>query len=556
MTGDSAADQLIFVPLGGTGEIGMNLNLYGYGPPGRRRWLMIDLGIGFTGSDYPGSDIMMPDPKFIEDRCDRLDGIVLTHAHEDHLGAVPDLWPRLRCPVYATRFTLAVLRRKLAECGLGDTVPLIEVPLGGRFDVGPFALELVTLTHSIPEPNGVVIRTPAGTVFHTGDWKLDPDPVVGPVTDEEALKRLQTETVLAMVCDSTNVFEPKTSGSEGALRGPLTEIIGRCTRGVAVTCFATNVARLKTIARAAAAAGREVALIGASLKRISTAARECGYLADIRPFVDEVDARDFPRDKMVMICTGSQGEPRAALARMASGGHPGGTLEAGDTVIFSSRVIPGNEAAIGRLQNMLVRAGVEIITRRDALVHVSGHPARDELTHMYGLVRPRVSIPVHGELRHLKEHAELARACGVPEAIVAENGDVIRIAPGPVRIDDSVPVGRLTREGNRLTSTEGDLVRERNKAIYNGAAVMTVVLNGQRQPKTEPQLSTIGLLENDDESARERIRRDVWNAIDDMPEKSYKDDDAVREAIRLAVRRAFRELTGKKPLTHVHLVRV
>ncbi len=556
MTGDDTTDQLVFVPLGGTGEIGMNLNLYGYGTPGRRRWLMIDLGIGFTGSDLPGTEIMMPDPKFIEDRRDRLDGIVLTHAHEDHLGAVPYLWPRLRCPVYATRFTLTVLRRKLAECGLEDLVPLIEVPLGGRFRVGPFALEMVTLTHSIPEPNGVVIRTPAGAVFHTGDWKFDQNPVVGPVSDEEALRRLRTEPILAMVCDSTNVFESKTSGSEGALREPLTEIIGRCTRGVAVTCFSTNVARLKTIARAAAATGREVALVGASLKRISAVARECGYLDDIRSFIDEANIGELPRDQLVMICTGSQGEPRAALARMASGGHPRGSLQAGDTVIFSSRVIPGNEAAIGRLQNMLVRAGVEIITQRDAFVHVSGHPTRDELAHMYGLVRPQVSVPVHGELRHLKEHAELARACQIPAAVVAENGDVIRIAPGPVGIVGSVPIGRLTREGSRLASAGGDLVRERNKAIFNGAAVITVVLNGQRQPKAEPQLATIGLLENDDVNARERIRREVWNAIDDMPEKTYRNDDAVREAIRLAVRRAFRELIGKKPLTHVHLVRV
>jgi ribonuclease J len=334
MTAGNATDQWVFVPLGGTGEIGMNLNLYGYGPPGQRRWLMIDLGIGFTGSDFPGTDIMMPDPKFIEDRRDRLDGLVLTHAHEDHLGAVPYLWPRLRCPVHATRFTLTVLRRKLAECGLEDRVPLIEVPLGGRFRVGPFALELVTLTHSIPESNGVVIRTPAGTVFHTGDWKLDPDPVVGPVSDEETLKRLGTESVLAMVCDSTNVFESKTSGSEGALRGPLIETIGRCTKRVAVTCFATNVARLKTIAHAAAATGREVALVGASLKRISAAARECGYLDDIRPFVDEAAVGDLPRDRTLMICTGSQGEPRAALARMASGGHP--HVRTGPTAGFDS----------------------------------------------------------------------------------------------------------------------------------------------------------------------------------------------------------------------------
>ncbi|MGF1641863.1 MAG: ribonuclease J [Rhodospirillales bacterium] len=556
MTEPAGAESLVFVPLGGAGEIGMNLNLYGYGEAGCRRWLMIDLGIGFARGELPGTDVLMPDPTFIEERRDRLDGLLLTHAHEDHLGAVAYLWPRLRCPVFATRFTLAVLRRKLAEQPFAGEVPLVEVPSGGRVAVGPFALELVSLTHSIPDANGVIVRTAAGTLLHTGDWKFDPEPVVGPTSDLEALRRLGDEGVLAMICDSTNVFEPTASGAEGALRQPLTDLIGRCGGLVLVTCFATNVARLKTMAHVAATAGRDVVLVGASLRRVAAAAGECGYFDDVRPFLDESALADLPRERTLVICTGSQGEPRAALARIAGGGYPRCRLAAGDTVVFSSRVIPGNEAAIGRLHNALVRLGVKVVTRREGFVHVSGHPSRDELARMYALVRPRIVVPVHGELRHLREHADLALACGIPEAKVVENGDLLHLAPGPATVDGSVAVGRLSKEGYDLVPVDGDLVRERQRAIYNGVAVITVVLNGRRHAIDSPQLSTIGLAEDDDPRVRDRVGQEVSRAIDEMPERIYGDDDAVREVVRLAVRRAFGDLVGKKPLTRVHLVRI
>ncbi|HER20280.1 MAG TPA: ribonuclease J, partial [Chromatiales bacterium] len=371
--------DLVFVPLGGAGEIGMNLNLYGHAG----KWLMVDLGITFGDDSTPGIEIIMPDPAFIAERRDDLAGLVLTHAHEDHLGAVHWLWPQLRCPIYATPFTAAVLRRKLAEAGLEREATITEVPMSGRFEVGPFALELVTLTHSIPEPNAVVIRTGAGTVLHTGDWKLDPDPLVGPTADEKALMRAGEEGVLAMVCDSTNVLVPGTSGSEAEVRENLVELVGRMENRVAVAAFASNVARVETICRAAEAHGRRIALVGRSLKRIVEAAQETGYLTDLPPFLPEADVGYLPRDEVLLICTGSQGEPRSALSRIADDDHPDVVLEAGDTVIFSSREIPGNERSIGRLQNKLASLGIDIVTARDEFVHVSGHPARDELVQMY-----------------------------------------------------------------------------------------------------------------------------------------------------------------------------
>ncbi len=556
MTNDSPNSELVFVPLGGAGEIGMNLNLYGYGPAGRRRWLMIDLGITFARAAGAGLDVVMPDPAFIEERRDSLDGLLLTHAHEDHLGAVPYLWPRLRCPVYGTRFSLAVLRRKLVEVGLDGQVPIVEVGVGEPFNIGPFGLELIRLTHSIPEANGVAIRTGAGTVMHTGDWKFDPDPVVGEASDMEALTRISSEDVLALVGDSTNAFEPGASGSEAELLDSLSEIIGRCRKRVAITCFASNVARLKTITAAAAVHGRVVVLAGASLKRFNAMARECGLLDGEPRFVDDMDADTVPASKMVIVCTGSQGEPTAALTRIVSGQHPKLSLGTGDTVIFSSRVIPGNEASIGRLHNALLRDGVEIVTQRDAPVHVSGHPARDELVRMYQMVRPRASVPVHGELRHLTEHAKVARACQVPDVVVAENGAVVRLAPGPAAVDGAVNAGRLALEGNRLVPADGSLVRERSRVLYNGAAVVSVALHASGELMGEPQLTTIGLLEDEDGFARDRVTEAVRSSVNNMTKSARLNDDTARETIRIAVRRVFRQLFNKKPRTHVHLVRL
>ncbi len=544
--------ELVFLPLGGAGEIGMNLNLYGFGPPGERRWLMVDLGVTFGDAAQPGADVIMPDPAFIAERRERLEGLVLTHAHEDHLGAVPYLWERLQCPVYATPFTRSVLKRKLDEVEVSPEI--IEVPMSGRFTIGPFDLELITLTHSIPEPNAIAIRTALGTVLHTGDWKLDPGPVVGPVADEDALRRVGSEGVLAMVCDSTNVFVPGASGSESGLLASLTGIIGGCEGRVAVTCFSSNVARLETIAAAAAANDRNTGLAGRSLRRFDAAARENGYLASTPAFLAEDEVGFLPRDKAVIICTGSQGDPRAALKRIADGGHAHVTLEEGDTVIFSARVIPGNEAAIARLQNRLTALGVRIVTERDHLVHVSGHPARDELVEMYQLVRPRIAVPVHGELRHMVEHANLARDCQVPEAVVAENGAMVRLGPGRAAIVERVPSGRLAADGKRLIKVDGEAMRGRRRALFNGVLVVTVVLDSDGMLAAPPRLTALGLLEEGEMA--EPVIAAVEEAVRSSGKKAPLDDDAVAEEVRIAARRVFREIYGKKPVTSVHLVRV
>ncbi len=555
MSGHNDADELVFLALGGAGEIGMNLNLYGYGPPDRRRWLVVDLGITFASGDPPGVTVMMPDPSYLEARREDIAGLLLTHAHEDHLGAVHYLWPRLRCPVYATRFARAVLVRKLAEAGLVGEVPIVEVPLSGRVRIGPFDVELVTLTHSIPEPNAIAIRTDAGLVLHTGDWKLDPDPVVGAPADEAALTRLGDEGVLAMICDSTNALDRGRSGSEGDLHAGLLRIVESCRERVAVTCFASNIARLQTLAGVAAASGRRLVLAGASLKRNVVAARECGYLADLPEALDEVAGAAVPRREALYVCTGSQGEGNAALARMAFGTHPRLSLEAGDAVIFSARVIPGHELGVGRLHNTLLRRGVHVFTQRDAPVHVSGHPAEDELRAMYAMVRPRLAVPVHGELRHMLAHAAIARACGVADVVTAENGAVVRLAPAPVGIIETVPSGRLALEGNRLVPLDGNLVRDRTKAIYKGVAVATVAVNNNGVLVKEPLLSTVGLVEDGEDLVGTRVGDAITKAVDNIPPALRTDDDVLREAVRVAVRRVFRDVFDKKPMTFIHVVR-
>lgn len=553
-TGEPGDDELLFLSLGGAGEIGMNLNLYGHAG----RWLMVDLGITFGDDTTPGIDVIMPDPTFIEERADTLAGLVLTHAHEDHLGAVPHLWPRLRCPIYATPFTASILRRKLAEAGLKDKAPITEIAMSGRFDVGPFDIELVTLTHSIPEPNACIIRTGAGSVMHTGDWKLDPDPVVGANTDEAALIRAGEEGILAMVCDSTNVLVQGTSGSEGDVREKLIEAVGRYDKRVIVACFASNVARLDSIARAAAAHDRSASLVGRSLWRFYDAARENGYLTDIPRFLSPKEATLLPRDKVLMICTGSQGEPRSALARIARGDHPDVSLEPGDTVIFSSRVIPGNERSIGRLQNRLTGLGVELLTTHDDRhIHVSGHPARDELAQMYQWVRPRIAVPVHGEMRHMQAHARLARDCQVPEAYLAPNGTLLRLAPGPAGVVDEVFAGRLALDGNRLISMGSGALRERQKMLHNGAAVVTVVLDQAGELQADPKISTHGVFDlEDDHDIADSLIDAAADAVEDLSHSAVRKDDAVSDAVRIAVRRRLRALCGKRPMVDVHLVRL
>ena len=546
-------NALFFVPLGGAGEIGMNLNVYGY----QGDWLIIDCGVTFGDDSQPGLEVVMPDPGFIVERRDRLLGIVATHAHEDHIGAIPYLWRQLRCPIWATPFTASFLRAKLAETGFADQVKIHVVPLSGRFTIGPFDLELITLTHSIPEPNAVALRTPVGTVLHTGDWKFDPDPLIGPTADEAALLRLGDEGVLALVGDSTNALRPGVSGSEAELRRSLIDLIGRYDARVAVACFASNVARLETIARAAAAHDREIALVGRSLWRIDKAARENGYLTDLPRFLTEDEAGYIPRDRIVMICTGSQGEPRAALSRIARDDHPHVVLETGDVVIFSSRIIPGNEKPINRLQNALVRLGVEIVTEEDHFVHVSGHPARDELVRMYQMVRPQIAVPVHGEARHLIAHAELAGECQVQQPLVIQNGDMVRLAASGASIVDEVPVGRLASDGKGLLPVDGMALKDRRRVTFNGSAVATLVLDRRGEHLAQPTITTIGVVEPAAaEAAAPALRSAVERALGELPGNLRRDDEAVRDAARRALRRILNERFGKRPLVEIHLVRI
>ncbi len=545
-----ASGDLAFLPLGGTGEIGMNLNLYRC----NERFLAVDCGIGFGGAAHPEADVMMPDPSYIAERRDRLVGLVITHAHEDHIGAVAWLWPQLRCPVYATAFAAAVLRRKLLEAQLLGQVKLNVIPAGGAFELPPFGLRFIRVAHSVPEAQALVITTPAGVVLHTGDWKLDPEPLIGPRTDEAALAALGDAGVLALVCDSTNAMVEGHSGSEQEVRRSLTALIDGLSGRIAVTCFSSNVTRIESIAVAARDAGRTVALVGRSLRNLVAAARETGYLKGLPAFVSEDEAGSIPDDNLLILITGSQGEPRSALARVAMDAHPRIVLGEGDTAIFSSRVIPGNERAIGTVQDNLVRRGVELMTEGDHLVHVSGHPARDELRRMYRLVRPRHAVPVHGEWRHLSAHAALAREAGA-EPVLLEDGDLLNLAPGRVEVVDSAPVGRLVLDGTRLVPMTGGVLAARRRMLFNGVVLASVAVDGQGRVSGAPRVSAPGLFEPDDPEAR-RIGEEFAAAIAELPAALRRDDQDLTEAARAALRRAVGRRLQKRPLVDVHLLRV
>ena len=548
-----AEPELHFLPLGGSNEIGMNLNLFAYGD----QWLMVDLGITFGDDTTPSLDIIMPDIRFIEGKRDKLLGLVLTHGHEDHIGAVPYLWSRLKCPVYTTPFTASLVRRKLADANLLDKVELHEVPLSGDMEIGPFKIDLVRLTHSIPEPNGLAITTPAGVIYHTGDWKFDPEPVIGAPPDYARLSNLGDNGVLALIGDSTNVFVNGETASESNLYADLSAIFKEHTGRVAMTSFASNVARLETITRAALAADRHVGLVGRSMWRIEAAARENGYLSDLPPFVREDEIALLPARHTAIICTGSQGESRAALSRIADGSHQHVSLGPGDTVVFSSRKIPGNERAIQRLQNRLIAGGIDIITDDDRFVHVSGHPSRGDLTRMYGLVRPQVAIPVHGEQMHLIAHAALAKECQVPEAIVPNNGSLIRLYPGPAEIIDQVPSGYLAIDGGRLKALNAESIRDRNKLLYNGSVSATVVLNAKGDLLADPTVALRGI---DDGEAGVEASEDlidlVIDTVETMSKSARQRDQSIRQQVEQAVRREIRQVYDKRPLVDIHLVRV
>jgi ribonuclease J len=544
--------ELLFVPLGGAGEIGMNLNLYGYGPEDNRKWIILDIGVMFGGDDTPGIDVIMPDSGFIEERRRDLLGIVLTHAHEDHIGAIGHLWPKLRAPIYATPFTAELVKHKLAEQGV-ENAPLHVIPLGAKLTLGPFELEFISITHSIPEPNCVVIRTPLGTVFHTGDWKLDPDPQIGQTTDDAAIRAAGAEGVLAMVCDSTNVFVEGRSGSEADVARALRDLVGKLSGRVAIACFASNVARVQSAVRAARAHGRHVALSGRSMKRIAAAAIETGYLRDLPPFIDEHDAKFLPPEKVLFLCTGSQGEPRAALSKIAEGAHPHISLGPNDSVIFSSRVIPGNERSIHALHNTLAMRGVEVITADDHPIHTSGHPARDELTQMYEWVRPRIAIPVHGEARHMAEHVRLAKSLQVPEVLLTPNGSIVRLAPGPAAIIDEAPSGRMYVDGSKLSTVDDSEVKARLALSYAGIVVVTIVLDNKGRMLTDPIVICDGVPDEVAEVAEDAAIDAAETAL--QTRKKDLDDDALADIVKKAVRRAVQSEWNKRPVTRVEVVR-
>ena len=554
------SDELVFLPLGGSNEIGMNFNLYGYGPPHARKWIVVDLGVTFGDQTTPGVEIILPDPTFIEEYAKDIIGIVLTHAHEDHIGAVGWLWPRLKAPLYATPFTAFLLREKLREKGLLDEAKITEVPLGGRLQLGPFDLTLLTLTHSIPEPNGVAIRTPLGTILHTGDWKIDPDPLTGATTDEDAIRALGDEGVLAMVCDSTNVFVDGEAGSEADVRTTLNALIGTLKGKVAAACFASNVARMDTIIRAAEANGRRVCLVGRSMIRMSQAARSVGLLMNIAPFLNDAEAKNFPGDKILYLCTGSQGEARAALSRMADGSHPHVKLGAGDSCIFSSRIIPGNDVPIRNLQNKLADRGVRLYTERDHPgIHVSGHPCRDELKRMYQWARPAIAIPTHGERRHLLEHAAFARDLQVGQALAPRNGDMVRLAPGGAMVIDEVPAGRLYVDGGVVTPENGDALRERRHAATNGMLTVSVALDGRSALVSGPQVRTLGMPGDDDYSvidAADDLADEARHAFHRLSPDDCDDDSAVEAAISRAVKKAAFRIWKRRPIVETTVLRV
>ena len=546
--------DLAFIPLGGTGEIGLNLNVYRCDG----QLLAVDCGIGFGGAEQPEAEVMVPDPAWLAERRDKLLGLVITHAHEDHVGAVAPLWPQLRCPVYASPFAASVLRRKLGEAGLLSQVKIVTVPLGGSLELGPFQLRFIRVTHSVPEPQSLAIRTPYGTVLHTGDWKLDPDPLIGEPADEAAFAELGREGVLAMVCDSTNALVEGHSGSEAEVRRNLTALIRQLKGRVAVTCFATNVARVESIALAARAAGRQVALFGRSLRNAEASARECGYLQEVPPFIHEDDADDVPDDQLLIICTGSQGEPRSAMAKIAADTHPRISLGEGDTVIFSSRMIPGNERAILRLQDDLARGGCRVMTADDHMVHVSGHPARDELKRLYSLVKPRFAVPVHGEWRHLQEHAALAREMGSTPVLV-EDGDVLRLGPlsgnAVPDVVEGVPTGQLVLDGDRLLPLEGGVLGARRRMLFNGIVVASLAVDRGGRVLGTPQVSAPGLFDMAD-VAPGQIAEELARAVGDLPPALKQEDDMLRDAARTVLRKALGRRLRKRPSVEVHLLRV
>jgi len=552
-----AQNELVFAPLGGIGEIGMNLSIYGFGDERRRQWIIVDCGVSFAAEEHlPGVDLILPDIRYLIEERKNILALVLTHGHEDHMGALIDLWPRLKVPIYATPFTAALFEARRASQQGAPEIPVQVVPAGGHLAIGPFTIDFINVAHSIPESHALAIRSPAGTVLHTGDWKIDPTPLLGGPTDTAKLTALGDEGVLALIGDSTNAIREGRSPSESDVAKTLGELIRTAPRRVAVTTFASHVGRLRAVADAARAAGREVVVVGRAMERVVQVARETGYLDGVQEFRSIESYGYLPPDKVVALCTGSQGEPRAALARIAEDEHPEVALSRGDRVIFSARPIPGNEKAIARVINGLVEQGVEVITDRTHLVHVSGHPRRDELLDMIRWVRPKVLIPAHGEALHLAEHAELARRAGVPQVLVCRNGDLVRLAPGPAEIIDQIPSGRLYKDGSLLIEAEARTIAARRRLSFSGIVSVAMAMNDKGALVAYPEVELIGLPETDVAGTPLDgiARRAVEEAFEDLPKPRRRDPDDVAESLRRAVRAAIAERWGKKPICHVHVL--
>ena len=550
-------EELIFCPLGGSGEIGMNMNLFAYGSETNQKWIIVDMGVTFADDSIPGVDLIYPDPSFIIDKKDDLLGIVLTHAHEDHIGAISHIWPDLKCNIYATPFTAVLIKEKFKEKKIDITKKLKIVELNGSIKLGSFNIEFVTLTHSILEPNGLSIKTPVGTILHTGDWKVDPNPLIGEKVNEKKLKEIGNEKVLAMICDSTNVFNLGRAGSESDVRDSLLKIMSLKSKRIVVTSFASNVARMESIFYCAEKINREISLVGRSMNRIFKAARQCGYLKNIKDPIDPREAKKFPREKIVYLCTGSQGEPMGAMKRIIKGIHPDVFLEKNDVIIFSSKIIPGNEKKLYSLHNDIIKQDIELVTEETDFVHVSGHPNREDLKDMYNWVKPNSIIPVHGEHRHMNEHMKFAKEMQIPHALRVENGDIIRIFPGDSpSIIDKAPSGRMYLDGSVGVGEDSQSIKERRKLSQNGYLEITLILNNSGK-LNKPIISYRGIPENLlDEKIIFKVEDEIFNTCKMFSMKNKNQEKNLIESLKQNCRRIIRDKTGKKPFTNINIARL
>ena len=549
-------DELLFCPLGGSGEIGMNMNLFAYGKPGEHKWIMVDIGVTFADDTLPGIDLIYPDPGFIVDKKEDLLGIILTHAHEDHIGAIAHLWPQLKCKIFATPFTAVLIKEKFKEKNIDVTKYLKIVQLNGTVNLDPFKIEYITLTHSILEPNGLRIETPAGVILHTGDWKIDPEPLIGEKINSDRLKEVGKEGVLAMICDSTNVFSMGKAGSELDVRKSLLNIMGSLKKRIVMASFASNVARMETAFYCAEKTGRQISLVGRSMHRIFKAARQCGYLKNVIEPIDAREAKKISREKIVYLCTGSQGEPMAALMRISSNTHPDVYIEKNDAVIFSSKIIPGNEKKLYKLQNQLVKDGIEVISEESEFVHVSGHPNRDDLREMYDWVKPKCTIPVHGEHRHMIEHMKFAHEMKVPHPVQVENGDIVKLAPGKPHVFDRAPSGRLYLDGYMSVEEDAQSIKDRKNIAANGYMEVTILITAKGNIHKRPVLTFRGLPVYDVDEFIYELEEAIEKTTKTFSIKSKKQEYNLIDALKITCRKCAKELTGKRPFININLVRI